>query len=129
MKNKKEIIKEAWKGFDTKYSLHNGWAVSYATNGIEDFPEEMLQENFDFKFVDSDIVRFRPKSLQGIEDNNGWIKINSNGSNLPKIDFHTQYWFYNGESIWIETMSLSMKLGKDPITHYQTIQRPNPPIY
>ena len=73
--------------------------------------------------------KWRPESLSGIENNNGWISIEPDGSNLPKIDFHTKHWFCNGESTWIATMSLDMKIGNDPITHYQPMIVPKPPIY
>ncbi len=77
----------------------------------------------------------RPKSLQGIEINNGWIKIESK-DDLPKIDGH--YWVVDKN----ETSTRIIRYTNDPytnqmkndwwmkyITHYQTIEVPSPPIY
>ena len=71
----------------------------------------------------------RPKSLQGIEDNNGWIKIESE-DDLPK----------EGNIFWvmkigyrypiIETLyNNDAKYWIDTFTHYQPIIKPEPPIY
>lgn len=62
------------------------------------------------------------------ETNNGWIKIESE-DDLPKIDFHTQYWLSDGKSTWIETITLNHKIGREKVTHYQPIIKPQPPIY
>ena len=67
--NKQEIIKEAWNGHQANYNIETGWVFTYTSNGIDDFPKEM-QENFDIEYVEQDIMRYRPKSLQGIENNN-----------------------------------------------------------
>jgi len=70
----------------------------------------------------------RPKTLQGIENNNGWIKIESE-DDLPK-EYGSDYWVvydnkirqlnrnYNNEIFW-----------KENVTHYQPIIKPQPPIY
>lgn len=75
-------------------------------------------------------IKWRPKTLSGIEDNNGWIKIESEedapvnegiywvmrlGCNFPLHldtynDLHKRTWF-----------------GK--YTHYKPIEKPKPPIH
>lgn len=70
----------------------------------------------------------RPKSLKGIEDNNGWIKI-ENG-NIK--DFQNEFcWvvMINGdlEKIYIHSSNHSFLLLN--ATHYQLIPKPKPPIY
>lgn len=66
--------------------------------------------------------------MKNQETNYGWIKIESE-NDFPKIDFHTQYFFYDGESRWIDTFSFEMKIGRVKITHYQPIIKPQKPIY
>lgn len=73
---------------------------------------------------------FRPKSLQGIENNKDWIKIESE-HNLPKETTHC----------WIRTIAgvdliciFNPKRGfinrnHFEITHYQRIEKPQPPIF
>lgn len=86
--------------------------------------------------VDKNLLDFsgheeRPKSLQGIENNNGWIKIESG---LPK-SFSGNYFVYDGINIFIASMSgLQFRCARThrvcpEITHYQPIQKPKPPIY
>lgn len=80
-----------------------------------------------------------PKSLIGIETNNGWIRIESE-DDLPKED----YGFYHvtsKEPIYVkepknqsveEYCSLDINKKKwwmDNITHYRPIEKPKKPIY
>lgn len=74
---------------------------------------------------------FRPKSLQGIENNNGWVKIESE-DDLPKEDNvgymvckNTDMLF--NTSITKSTVIYLYNTGK--ITHYQPIVKPEPPLY
>lgn len=75
-------------------------------------------------------TKWRPKSLQGIENNNGWIKIESE-ADLPKDS--TNYWtvtkFDKEPKIrWFNRFFNEYeKDGK--VTHYQPIIKPLPPIY
>jgi len=73
----------------------------------------------------------RPKALQGIEDNNGWTKIESK-RDLPKeeIDcfFVKDKLMYNG--VWDNVLKgFFFRLQKINATHYHQIKRPEPPIY
>jgi hypothetical protein len=121
---KQEKIREAYgEHFESvkDYVDENGWC------DLSIMPLKWkLSETTDIDI--EDFTWFRPKSLAGIEDNNGWIKIESE-DDLPKIDFITQYWFFDGASTWISTFTLEMKLGRVKITHYQPIIKPKPPIY
>lgn len=79
-------------------------------------------------------AKFRPKSLQGIENNNGWIKIESE-DDLPKET--TECWFkycgelfmgyYNSDFKRFNTMNVLFNINE--VTHYQTIVKPQPPLY
>ena len=82
-----------------------------------------------------DIDCYRPKSLQGIEDNNGWICIESEDY-LPKelyikadvIKNNKTYIYcdYRGDNIW---WNYEHKILIENATHYQQIEKPKPPIY
>ena len=132
---KQEAIKKAYYEFweNVKdYVDGNGWIkckdihyhkdlglmrdqIHYIDNGKE-------WDNFE-------IISWRIPILQGIENNNGWIRI-ENEADLP-----------NNEKVWICTSNnrvlISSKAGlnwvlKNPdnkITHYQPIEKPKPPIY
>lgn len=81
-----------------------------------------------FDDCDRKFDSIRPKSLKGIENNNGWIKIESQTDN-PKDDGN-YYVVYDGKSIGIQCYygngSWDCHLN---ITHYQPIVQPRPPIY
>lgn len=82
----------------------------------------------------NNLYPFRPKSLQGIEDNNGWIKIENN-----EVILNDREWYFTeemnvGSKISVLQYCLKSKgflfMGsKQWITHYQPIQKPKPPIY
>ena len=120
---KQEAIKKAYG----KYFIHadiNGW-IKYGMY----CPSDLGIENYD------DIDGFwRCKSLQGIENNNGWIKIESE-ADLPN-DEDAIYWaLKNSKAVCIELKTpinlkeLFSDFLKDKITHYQLIEQPKPPIF
>lgn len=75
MKTKEEVIREAWGDNYNDQINKNGWL----TVG---FNYEYNHNDFDtIRYLDC--VEIRPKSLQGIESNNGWIRIESK-KDLPK---------------------------------------------
>lgn len=128
--NKEEFIKEAWGEDKIGYSRETGWAATYCVNGIDDFTSEM-QERFDFEFPEQDIVRFRPKSLEGVEDNNGWIKIEDE-KDLPKEDFLFKYHVCNNNTVFTTPLSfkyVERRWLKGQITHFQPVRKPKPPVY
>ena len=81
----------------------------------------------------------RPKSLSGIENNNGWIKIKSE-DDLPKLTMlnkDNKYWIFNSNGkigdlplSWLHTFKEMGKREKtnNIITHYQPIIKHKPPI-
>ena len=83
-----KIIKE-WidLGIDTPFGICNesGYFVCYCVNGIDDVLQEFptIKDKIEFEYCSDDILKWRPKALKGIEDNNGWIKIES-VEDLPK---------------------------------------------
>lgn len=71
---------------------------------------------------------YRPKSLQGIENNNGWIKIESE-ADLPK-EYGSDYWVvFNGKILQINRNLNNTEFWKHNITHYQPINKPLKPLY
>lgn len=128
MKTKEEVIKEAWEKLIPDYTsinLVNGWSL-----GI------FLPEEVDYSLFDTEYARLgyfiRPKSLQGIENNNGWFSINES---LPNESGY--YVMYNSENIMLlielnsttDFKSLKQQFLKDGFTHYQPIIKPNKPHY
>lgn len=137
----KDFVKEAkiilakqekvMETYGSQYNPHideDGW---FDMKYLETVPhlEEKLIDHVSYDVKGNFI---RPKSLQGIENNNGWIKIESE-EDLPKEEgfylvfnkihkaIEVDYINYDNESHeerWIEFNS-----------HYQPIEKPKPPIY
>lgn len=121
MSTKQEIIKQAygerWE-FVKDYVDENGW-----------FPDSILGDAIwvlsecEREFINNEL-HWRITSLKGIEDNNGWIKLNG----LPNE-------ITNRCSMWIMTKNGIEYLKENeflPIgyaTHYKPIEKPKPPIY
>lgn len=119
---KEEKIKEVWGELMPDYTnidLNNGWS-------LDDFHEEDFN---DIDFHTQQIYtpcKIRPKSLQGIEDNNGWI-LGLPTEETDNVWLMTKdagivcsnYEYMKGdEAHWIEN-----------VTHYQPIVKPKDPIY
>jgi len=123
---KKEKIQEAygeyWELVKDVVSEH-GWVNRDLLN-IDDINDFHTESVF---YVDDTL---RPKSLQGIENNNGWVKIESE-ADLP-IDKSTQYSTCKEDKVFQSTINCGtvkhwFNIGK--ITHYQPITKPLKPIY
>ncbi|KUY28050.1 hypothetical protein [Elizabethkingia ursingii] len=94
--------------------------------------------NMDFDFDLKTSGLYRPKSLSGIETNNGWTRIESE-EDLPKEAI--ECYFIAGEEIykgWYNLISFNGRLkpnsvvinfSNDMVTHYQPIETPKPPIF
>ena len=86
---KKEIIIKAWMdlNIETPFGIcdKTGWVHGYFCNGIDDIINDYgdITDKIDYDIDMSGVGKFRPKSLQGIENNNGWTKIESI-EDLPK---------------------------------------------
>ena len=121
----KNVYGECWEKVKD-YVDENGWI----DNSIPKFTFGQLK-NLDLEYKND--VFFRPKSLQGIENNNGWIKIESE-KDLPKesglyfgkdYEFGTDMTFFDFETKeWEDSSGYLLN-----ITHYQPIEKPKPPIY
>ena len=122
---KQEAIKNAygeyWENVKD-YVDNDGWI----DNSIPKFTFGQLK-NLDLEYKND--VFFRPKSLQGIENNNGWVKIESE-ADLPNNE---KVWIYTSNNrVLISSKAVLNWVLKNPdnkITHYQPIEKPKPPIY
>ena len=125
---KQEAIKKAYREYweNVKdYVDENGWA-SYPNVQKHDYDFGKLEFKDDCTFL-------RPESLKGIENNNGWIKIESE-KDLPKVsglyfgkdyEFGTDMMYFDFETKkWEDSNGYLQN-----VTHYQPIKKPKPPIY
>lgn len=139
--SKEELIKQAWGEYYEKIKNRldkNGW-YNYFSLTHKVMKEKYHQfDNLDLE-EHTELYLLRPKSLQGIENNNGWIKIESE-DDLPKeeIDVHFIFTEYEGKKgrfqtygVWDNNLKsfYSGALKINNVTHYQPIEKPKPPIY
>ena len=127
---KQEKIKEAWiklgiiKGVE-EFCDNDGFVdVNYLhkkdINNLLEFKKHSELEN------NLELMLCRPKSLQGIKDNNGWNDING------YLPCETECHFYDikNNDYWTAMID---KYGNFPYetkaTHFQPIDKPNPPLY
>ena len=125
---KQKAIREAYGEYwgEIKDVINeNGWfdTTKYSNGNILAKIEIYL--DLDYKSYHRAICR--PKSLKGIEDNNGWIRINDD-SDLPSV-FYDDYWVINKAGKIFQVIYNNPQNWLDNITHYQLIIKPNPPIY
>jgi len=135
----KEAYGEHWDKVKSYVCLEDGWCSDKwpfmdpssscpVISGIEKDSEYKRADDGE-RMVD--YFTWRPTSLQGIEDNNGWLHIESE-KDLPKEDCSCVVIFDNGE-IDVQRFFVNYKdFANTPykyITHYQVVKLPQPPIY
>ncbi len=141
--NKQEVIRKAWGVYWNElkeFIDENGWLPwCYRGTSIDKNPASLAdmymycggQGNHEKKHLTQpdNKTLFRPKSLQGIENNNGWIKIES------EADLPNEYGYYFAfdnlsNDVNIILFSPENKVNWiDNVTHYQPITKPLKPIY
>ncbi len=88
-----------------------------------------IKKDIEIETHKNDSYWWRPKSLQGIETNNGWIKIESE-DDLPKNGYYEVVVRSTGE---ITRASLDNEYHTKSLvmyySHYQPIIKPQLPIY
>ncbi len=134
---KQELIQAHWNwlGLESIQTDENGWVNC-----------DILPDDFDKSILDIEnridsnrwtIIFVRPKSLYGIENNNGWIKI-VNKDSLPKriAEYHVVFDFdtlseriskawYHGSNRWNTDSNPYPKTTETyKISHYQEIITP-----
>lgn len=124
---KAEAIRKAWGVHYAEDIDENGWRESNMGSLGWD------KEYFDIIKKDENFYLIRPKMLNGIVTNNGWIRI-ENEEDLPK-----EYGYYH--FIWLDAQNNDRNeiykvdnkgINCPPsacITHYQPIVKPEKPIY
>jgi len=136
--SKQKAIREAYRENYQKvknYIDENGWfKMDYDIN--DSFANQFTSccfQNYEKNLP----YGIRPKSLQGIETNNGWIKIEIE-ADLPNQDgsYFTITTYCNkiverDYPIFLNTMTLDeeKEWWLKYVTHYQPIIKPQPPIY
>jgi len=141
MKTKEEVIKEA---YGVKYNLvqeyldENGKInFGFCVNGSDDVELGVSELGLNFEdgiYTNSDqygegIGYWQPKSLLGIENNNGWTTIESE-DDLPEYGYYEVVVRETGE---ITRASLENEFRRKSLTkyysHYQPIINKKPPIH
>jgi hypothetical protein len=134
---KQEKIKEAYGEYWEEirsFVNDEGYFDNIRFSELKNYRVKLDYCDFDMNNNDFYVPMWRPKSLQGIENNNGWIKIESE-ADFPKETRNTQYHvfkFSNQYKHIINNFSESevkYLWEQEEITHYQPITKPQPPIY
>ncbi len=104
---------------------HNGY-ISPIISGMGNIPRE---------FVTFNDLGFRPRSIVGIEHNNGWIRIESEEDLIEIRKNETDVFVFDAEGK-ISVANTTPLIDRDvrlfwlkEITHYQPIVKPEKPIY
>lgn len=138
--NKKQAIQEAYGDLWETVKDHvavNGWVLSRDVPGIRD-----MIGNAEMIIDTPGSPAYRPKSLKGIEDNNGWKRINSE-ADLPESagTYHvivSLNSYSQGKTIdkirldHLDIMPVAGKVWKfynGLVTHWQPIVEPEKPLY
>lgn len=112
---KEEKIKECWGANYEAFKEH------IDENGIAIYPyfqkHEMIEDVRPLDLIGSN---FRPKSLRGIENNNGWIKIESE-ADLPEYGYYEVIKRNTGEHI---RASLNNEFRTTSLAHYYSHYKP-----
>lgn len=136
---KTETIIKHWADLNIDALLgictNTGWYCGLFCNGIDDIIElygDGIVDLIDLEIDHDGIGKFRPKSLRGIEDNNGWIKIEK-VEDLPDYDTYLVVMRKNGSIVkqnigrWLgETHDI---LEVEKCSHYKPIEEEEKPLY
>ena len=140
MKTKEEVIQDAWQSIGVNIlmdvCMNTGFVTCYCENGMYDIFEyhNVTIDDLDVETDGHGIVSYRPKQLQGLENNNGWTTIESE-TDLPKetntyhfISRHTGKMmkdYFTCDSKVSGHKNCFFKL----YSHYQSIKDPKLPIH
>ena len=136
---KQEAIKNAYGECWEKvkdYIDKNGWIYCKDVDFFKDCGltrDEVHYIDNDKEWDNFKIISWRLPIINGIENNNGWIKIESE-KDLPKVsglyfgkdyEFGTDMMYFDFETKkWEDSNGYLQN-----VTHYQPIKKPKPPIY
>jgi hypothetical protein len=125
---------DKWNFFTEEYKQHllsrKHWvdmSIKYGAMNTPNYYKSPTPQRLGFAGVIEEKCEFwRPIELKGIENNNGWIRIEPDGSNLPS-DGTYKWLFESGNSSIFDYKkgdTLSIKL-----THYRPIEIELKPVY
>lgn len=131
---KQEFIKQEWLKF-IGIQIYDSLKLSNELS--DDGWREVNYLPFDYE-KKYDVLKFnktrfaiRPKSLAGIENNNGWVQIKSS-LDLPLEDCNVWVLFTNGQmdsQRYLHEYKNFSTHHYRHVTHYKVIEQPKPPIY
>ena len=129
---KEEKIKEEYLKlglpFNENIIFDNGWLK------IKPGLYSSKYDDLDLLKMTNHVHSIRPKTLQGLENNNGWTKI-ENESDLPTIGEYYTIASFDNSIVEREFPhpKFSLEFNKEwwlkHITHYQQIIKPENPLY
>jgi len=128
---KQEKIKEVYGEFYDKLKneiSENGYVFQGHLLSLGSDTYEFISKKLDLV---RNVTSLMPKSLVGIHDNNGWIKIDSE-NDLPKENTNCHILYTDGSystDLFLTTTNQFRSNSWKYITHYQPIVKPEPPIY
>lgn len=136
MKTKEQAIKEAYKEYwdEVKdYVDENGLLDKQVFSNHKGISYEDISNKISFIHYGNFCI---PKSLKGIEVNNGWIKIESD-NDLPKEDCDCHFKTYSnnyflGKYVKDTDNFINIfysKVHYGDVSHYKQIENPKEPIY
>ena len=131
---KKEIIIKAWMdlNIETPFGIcdKTGWVHGYFCNGIDDIINDYgnITDKIDYDIDMSGVGKFRPKSLQGIENNNGWFILNNVAKEIPiEIDNIELYNINTGEYYISTDTHEFIEIGR--FTHWKPLEKSKYPLF
>jgi hypothetical protein len=136
---KKETIFKHWADLNIASPFgictNTGWYCGFFCNGIDDIKEiygDSILELMDFEIEHDGLGKFRPKSLRGIEDNNGWIKI----ERVEDLPTNGSYKVILRDSGAITTLDFTLQQIFNDLryivelySHYKPIEEEKKPLY
>jgi len=131
---KSEAIRKAYgELYEVMKENINHTTGSYLIESTHFYDKDNLykRELFDVREYSESLLVITPKSLQGIETNNGWVRIESE-EDLPLLDDESEFWIANENEIFDFTaysLQVQRKWENKTLTHYQPIVKPEKPIY
>lgn len=143
MKSKQEVIQEAWGKYWTHVKDHvdeNGklkhshcWKIfGDGINSDRNFYENELEDkSLNLQNCEWDMAYY-PKAIEGLSNNNGWTRIESE-ADIPKEITECYVYDDDGDiscfTFGIDDCSGLEYLKEQGITHYKPIIKPEAPIY
>ena len=121
---KEEKIKEAYGEY---WEIVKNYLDEYGWCRI--FGKDQFAELEGYDKDNSNEINWRPKSLQGIENNNGWIKIEEKLNTKWNDSFDIVFTDKGNIYTYATYCNFSSIYELEKITHFQQIIKPNKPLY